>query len=169
MNEPEEAAGPAIEAAGAVPEEVVSAPEIPAVAGALSVFLQGPLQVATGEEFVLAIAVDGARNLASAPLIVSFPVAQLAFVRAEEGDLLGRGGAKTVFTASADSKQGRVIVGGKQVSAGVGASGAGTLARLVFRGKAPGPAMVTLGRFNFQDAVGNRLPATSESFNLEVR
>lgn len=156
--------------AAVVPVPQVSMPGTQAagVADQTRLLLRGPTLVKVGEEFTVDIAVDGAAGLYSAPFFLNFPPGNLEFVRAEEGDLLGRDGTATIFTTSVNRTSGQLIVGTKQGAGGAGASGAGTLARVVFKAKAPGKTLLTLDRINFRDTGGRRLPVEAASLAIEV-
>jgi len=150
-----------------VPTVVVPPLEIPPPER--RVFLAGPEAVKNGEEFAVAVNVDGMQQLYSAPLFVGYDAGRLEFVRAEEGDFLKQGGSATIFTTSAMREKGQLIVGHKQGVGGSGASGSGTLFRLFFRAKAAGQARLDLDRINFRDPAGNRLTVSAAGLALEVR
>lgn len=133
------------------------------------VFFQGPLLVKVGEQFSLDVQVDEVENLYSAPLFVGYDAKSLTLVRAEEGSFLKQGGQTTIFTTSDDSERNQLIVGYKQGVGGKGASGSGTLFRLVFRAKAAGKAVLDLNKINFRDPGGNRLSIDRSDLTVEVR
>ncbi len=159
-------AAPPASAAGSVTmpsEEAAAVPETG------KVFVRGPGRVKVGEEFSVEVAVDSLHDLYSAPFFLVFPPQLCTFVRVEEGDFLGSGGQTTLFTASANEKNGQLIIGTKQGPTGAGASGSGTLARIVFKAKAAGSGDIHLDRINFRDPAGRRLPVAAEGLPIEVR
>ena len=133
------------------------------------VFFQGPVLVKVGEQFSLDVQVDEVENLYSAPLFVGYDAKSLTLVRAEEGSFLKQGGQTTIFTTSDDSERNQLIVGYKQGVGGKGASGSGTLFRLVFRAKAGGKAVLDLNKINFRDPGGNRLAIDRSDLTVEIR
>lgn len=133
------------------------------------VFLRGPTLVKAGEEFVVEVDVDNLHDLYSAPFFLNFPPQLCVFTRVEEGGFLGSGGQPTIFTSSANQKNGQLIIGTKQGNNGSGASGSGTLARVVFTAKTPGSGDLSLDRINFRDPSGGRLPVAAEGLRIEVR
>jgi general secretion pathway protein D len=132
-------------------------------------FLAGPALVKEGEEFAVDVLVEGMQNLYSAPLFIGYDPQMLEFVRAEEGDFLKQGAQTTIFTSSANTAAGQVIVGNKQGAGGRGTSGGGKLLHLAFKAKAVGVASLGLDRLNFRDPDGNRLPVTTAGITVEVR
>ncbi len=140
-----------------------------AAPGQARVFLRGPTLVKAGEEFVVEVDVDSLHDLYSAPFFLNFPPQLCTFTRVEEGGFLGSGGQPTIFTSSANQKNGQLIIGTKQGNAGSGASGSGTLARIVFTAKAAGSGDLSLDRINFRDPSGGRLPVAAEGLRIEVR
>lgn len=133
------------------------------------VFLAGPTLANIGQEFAVDVSTTGMQALYSAPLFVNYDPQQLDFVRAEEGSFLKQQGQSTIFTTSVDRAAGKLIVGYKQGVGGAGASGGGTLFRLLFKAKAAGNAVLGLDRINFRDPAGNRLTVTAAGMTVEVR
>jgi general secretion pathway protein D len=181
-NGPSPAAAPASTGAPAMPGMAEAPPSEAGVAtvamprrealaapGQARVFLRGPTLVKAGEEFVVEVDVDSLHDLYSAPFFLNFPPQLCTFTRVEEGGFLGSGGQPTIFTSSANQKNGQLIIGTKQGNAGTGASGSGTLARVVFTAKAAGSGDLSLDRINFRDPSGSRLPVAAEGLRIEVR
>lgn len=169
------AAGPALPApppspaAEAVAQVAIPGSEIAGVAKGGRVFFQGPQLVKVGEQFTLDVQVDEVEQLYSAPLFVGYDAQSLSLVRAEEGSFLKQGGQTTIFTTSDDAERNQLIVGYKQGVGGKGASGSGTLFRLVFRAKAAGKAVMDLNKINFRDPSGNRLSIDRSGLTVEIR
>lgn len=122
-----------------------------------------------GQEFTLAIQVNGIYRLYSAPLFVNYDPALLEFVDSKEGTFLGQGGQTTVFSYSPNTVTGQVVVGYKQGVGGSGASGDGSLFTLRFRAKAAGTARVELNRINFRDPAGTRLAVEPTTASIAIR
>ncbi|WP_305042957.1 cohesin domain-containing protein [Geoalkalibacter sp.] len=153
-------------------EAVVVAPivpiEIAGVPGMGQVFLGGPELVRQGETFALSINVAEVQSLYSAPLYLNFDADKLEFVRAREGDFLKSGQRPTIFTSSI-ARPGTLIVGYKQGTGDVGASGGGELFRVEFRARAPGVTQVEVDRVNFRNPAGERISVVPTAKRVEVR
>lgn len=160
---------PPAPAAEPVAQVAIPGSEIAGVAKGGRVFFQGPQLVKVGEQFTLEVQVDEVENLYSAPLFVGYDALSLSLVRAEEGSFLKQGGQTTIFTTSDDAERNQLIVGYKQGVGGKGASGSGTLFRLVFRAKAAGKAVMDLNKINFRDPGGNRLSIDRSGLTVEIR
>lgn len=160
---------PPAPAAEPVAQVTIPGSEIAGVAKGGRVFFQGPQLVKVGEQFTLEVQVDEVENLYSAPLFVGYDAQSLSLVRAEEGSFLKQGGQTTIFTTSDDAERNQLIVGYKQGVGGKGASGSGTLFRLVFRAKAAGKAVMDLNKINFRDPGGNRLSIDRSGLTVEIR
>ena len=168
-------AGPVLPVPAPVPggepvaQVAIPGTEIAGVRKGGRVFFQGPQLVKVGEQFTLEVQVDEVEQLYSAPLFVGYDANSLSLVRAEEGSFLKQGGQSTIFTTSDDAERNQLIVGYKQGVGGKGASGSGTLFRLVFRAKAAGKAEMDLNKINFRDPGGNRLSIDRSGLTVEVR
>ncbi|MHB1397589.1 MAG: secretin N-terminal domain-containing protein [Trichloromonadaceae bacterium] len=160
---------PPAPAAEGLAQVSVPGTEIAGVRKGGRVFFQGPVLVKVGEQFSLDVQVDEVENLYSAPLFVGYDGTSLTLVRAEEGSFLKQGGQTTIFTTSNDSERNQLIVGYKQGVGGKGASGSGTLFRLVFRATAAGKAVLDLNKINFRDPGGNRLSIDRSGLTVEIR
>lgn len=114
--------------------------------------------------------VSDVENLSSAPLFVNYDQQLISYVRTEEGDFLKQSGQQpTIFTSSPNPLRGELILGSKQGVGSEGANGSGTLARIYFKGTAPGTAVVRPNRVNFRSAVGTRLKTQVEPFLIEIK
>ncbi len=143
--------------------------EISAPVAAAKLFATGTKLVKVGDEFTVELQVAEVENLYSAPLFVNYDPALLDFVRADEGDFLRAPGQSTVFTSSPNRSRGELIIGNKQGAGGQGASGSGALARIVFRAKQPGSAVIRPNRVNFRDPAGERMAVEVEQFAVEIQ
>jgi general secretion pathway protein D len=165
VTSPVEPAAPVVATPPAEPPIVLPMP--PKSPAKLS--LGGADTVAVGQEFSLAVQVNGIERLYSAPLFVSYDPTLLEFIDAQEGTFLGQNGQTTVFSYSPSPTTGQVVVGYKQGVGGQGASGSGSLFTLRFRTKAAGSAKVELNRINFRDPTGTRLSVEPASAGIIIR
>ncbi len=100
--------------------------------------------------FVLQIDADQMTGLYGLGFDLSYPTAQLTYVSAEEGPFLGAGGVGTSIQV-VDAGAGRLIVGASRQGDVSGASGSGTILRLVFSVGAAGSGSL---QFSSQSAFG---------------
>jgi len=126
------------------------------------VILSSPKAVyAVGEQVPIEIRVMGAQNVGSIPFHLRFNPQVLEFVApATEGDFMNSDGAPTVFVATPVQGGGEVVVGASRVGQTEGASGAGTLATMMFVAKAAGPANFTFTGAAVKDPNAVNLPAS---------
>jgi len=133
------------------------------------VFVSGTQLVNVGDEFTVDLQVSEVDSLYSAPLFINYDPMLLDFVRADEGDFLRLPGQSTVFTSSPNRSRGELIIGNKQGAGGSGASGSGTLTRVVFKAKQAGKAVIRPNRVNFRDPSGTRMAVSVDQFTVEIR
>lgn len=165
-----------LEVASARPESVGTSGEVAIAADAIAglaapgrVFFRGPQAVAVGEEFAVELIATEMANLFSAPVFVGYDGQRLELLRTEEGEFLRQKGQTTVFMSNADLEPNQVIVNSMQEVGGQGASGSGTLFRLVFAAKDTGRTALVLRRLVFRDPAGNLLPVEHSDLMVEVR
>jgi general secretion pathway protein D len=132
-------------------------------------FVSGAQLVDVGDEFSVELQVSEINSLYSAPLFVNYDPILLDFVRADEGGFLRAPGQSTVFTSSPNRSRGELIIGNKQGAGGEGASGSGTLTRIIFKAKKAGNAVIRPNRVNFRDPSGSRMPINVDQFKVEIR
>jgi general secretion pathway protein D len=142
-------------------------PPVAEVAGRIK--LQAPPVVEIGETFILTVSADEQEALHSAPLILGFPPGQLEVVSIDEGDLLGQGGATTLFSSSIDRNEGRILVNYNRQPGMAGVSGSGSLVKVTFQAKAAGKGSLELVSGSFQDAAGQTVPMEPVLMTIEVR
>jgi general secretion pathway protein D len=166
-----QAAGEAVPAEGMSQPSAVAPPATtdlaPQRTASLSFLV--PSQVAKGEVFSATVHVGAVEKLYSAPLFVGYDPAALELVSIAEGDFLKQGGQTTVFSSAPNPKTGQIIVGYKQGSGGVGASGSGELFSLTFKAIAEGATSLEMNRVNFRNPQGDRLQVAPETATIEVR
>lgn len=140
----------------------------PVVEARPKVYIQGAQLVRVGETFTVNFYVDEISDLYSAPLYVQYDTRLFQFVGAEEGSFLKQGTSPTIFTHTALSDSGRIIVGLKQGSGGKGISGSGELFRMTFKALSPGKGEIAPTRTNFRNPGGERLRVDSSGLTIEV-
>jgi general secretion pathway protein D len=135
--------------------------------GPPELFVSGPAVIKQGDIFQLTVDVARAENVYGAPLQVVYDPNILDFMSAQEGVFLGRDQQRTLFTSHVDIQTGRVHVANSQLGKSTGASGAGSLVRLVFRARKPGQTQVGVDNVELQDIEGR--PLTLETRGLSLR
>ncbi|MEZ4598980.1 MAG: cohesin domain-containing protein [Syntrophotaleaceae bacterium] len=131
--------------------------------------LEAPDHVTVGDSFSLSVKIDQQENLVGAPLTLSFSPGHLEVVGIDEGDLLRRDGVNTLFSSTIDRHQGQIMIEHQRQPGAPGISGGGTLARVIFRAKAPGIISVELDSGSFIDPAGGLSAMGSARTNIEVR
>lgn len=137
-------------------------------------------RAAIGSQVVVQIRIRGASEVGSVPFTLQFDPAILEFdgAASTEGDFLRKNGAQTIFLASPiageegveENAKGRasIAVGLSRLEAS-GASGRGTLCRLVFRAKQTGSTTLEFSRARVLDAVASPLPSRFTGTRVEVQ
>lgn len=132
------------------------------------VYAQSPQLVRLDEVFTVTFFVNEIKNLFSAPLYVKYDTRLFEFIGAAEGSFFKQGGGSTIFTHTALSGGGRIIVGFKQGAGGNGVTGDGDLFSMQFKALAEGGAEISPARTNFRTAFGERLHVDTAGVRIEV-
>jgi len=113
-------------------------------------------RVAAGERLTVAVEAAAVRGVSHLPLTLTYDPAVLAFESAEAGDFLGgvgAGGAQGEAQVMADaSHPGKLVLGASRLGEASAVRGEGTVARVVFRALAPGPARIDFSHPEALDA-----------------
>jgi hypothetical protein len=103
-----------------------------------------------------------------APLHLIFDAKLMAFVDGAPGDFLTRGGSSIVFLADGLSRPGDVAVAAGRVERQQGASGAGLLCRVRFRGVESGTTPFVVGRAMAWGVEGEELTVLADGTTVVV-
>jgi general secretion pathway protein D len=119
----------------------------PAAAAAVRLWLEPDRpRLAAGELLTVAVEAAAVRGVSHLPLTLTYDPAVLAFESVAAGDFLGgvgAGGAQGAAQVMADaSRPGTLVLGASRLGEAPAVSGEGTVARIVFRALAPGPARI---------------------------
>ena len=137
-------------------------------------------RAAVGSQVVVQIRIRGASDVGSVPFTLQFDPAILEFdgVASTEGDFLRKDGAQTIFLASSVAGEGgtqesansraSIAVGLSRLGT-TGATGRGTLCKLVFRAKKAGATTLEFSRARVLDAVASPLPSRFTGARVEVQ
>lgn len=124
-------------------------------AGANSVFLaSGP--ASTASTLFLEVRASQVTDLYGVAFDLTYPSAQLQFVQATPGGLLGAAGSVQAVTSGA----GALIVGGTHLGNVPGSTGSGVIMTLQFNAIAAGEGQLSFSRNSALDSDGGLLPVT---------
>jgi len=142
----------------------------PAPRGELQIVLAAS-QSAIRAGAIVTVDVMAASNTAvlDAPLHLSFDPKIVEFVDGVPGDFLTQGGSSVVFFADGNSRPGDVAVAAGRVERQQGASGAGLLCRVRFRGIAPGTTPVVVGQAKAWDVRGQEMGVNTAGTSVEIQ
>ena len=136
--------------------------------GPPKLFVSGPAVIKQGDIFQLTVDVAQAEKVYGAPMQVVYDPNILDFMSAQEGVFLGREQQRTLFTSHVDIQAGRVHIANSQLGKSSGASGAGSLVRLVFRARKQGQTQVGVDNVELLDFEGQPLTAETRGLSLRV-
>jgi len=146
VGSPGPGAGPSTEPPPEEPEDAVNL-----------VLLPASNNVTLGQEFTVDLVVEGASDLFSAGVQLSFDGAVLQYVDADRGGFLASDGAEATFTA-APSGEGRVATGMSRLGNVGGMAGSGPLARFTFRAVGEGRTNITISAGTLRGLDGRPMP-----------
>jgi len=155
----------------AVPETVIK-PAIPVVVtppqrGLLQI--TAPTSIALGQQFSLEVKVSDVKELASAPLVLTYDPIFVEFVSAAEGSFLKKDGKLVAFSSKADAASGTVTITLARAAGSGGVTGAGTLVSAMFRAKNQGPASFGFRNVSFSSADGKPLTILPFTTAVDIR
>jgi hypothetical protein len=125
-------------------------------------------EIATGAIITVDVMAASDRAVVDAPLHLTFDPNVVEFVDGTVGEFLAQGGSSVVFFADGRTHPGDVAVAAGRVERASGASGAGLLCRVRFRGTAAGTTPVVVGRAQAWGVDGQELLVTSAGTNVVV-
>lgn len=126
----------------------------------------GSPTAAVGQQVILNITIQGARDLTSAPFHLVFNQSVLQYVSGEQGPFLGSDGRQVLFMAAPVSSGGRIVVGLSRLGPGAGISGNGLLCRMVFRVIRSGDAGIGLDQVVLWNSALQPVPVSAEAVSL---
>jgi hypothetical protein len=122
--------------------------------GGTQVVVIGPARARTGEQLTFQIGLEGAVDVAHAPLRVDFDPAVLQFAGAHEGTAFSMDGVATQFLAVPDSSGGRVEIALSRMPPARGIHGGGALCTLTFTAIGTGTSPIVISRGRLMDTTG---------------
>ena len=125
--------------------------------------------VASGAIVTVDVMASSSSSVVDAPLHLTFDPNVLAFVDGAPGDFLTQGGSSMVFLADGSSRPGDVAIAAGRVERDHGASGAGLLCRVRFRGIGAGTTPVLVGEAKAWGTRGEALTVLAGRTDVVVR
>ena len=125
--------------------------------------------IAAGTMVTVDVMASSSAAVVDAPLHLTFDPNVLEFVDGAPGDFLAQGGSSIVFLADGQSRPGDVAVAAGRVEREHGASGAGLLCRVRFRGARAGATPVVVGDAKVWGVRGEQLTVVAGGTNVVVR
>jgi general secretion pathway protein D len=147
----------------------VAAPGIPVPAQRGFLQIGAPASTGIGQVFTLDVKATSISDLSGAPFVLTYDPIFVEFVSASEGDFLRNDGAATVFGSAVSAATGTVSINLARAPGKTGASGAGTLASLVFRAKQKGPASFGFRNVSFTSSDNRTLSVLPFSAAVEIK
>jgi len=126
-------------------------------------------EVAAGEIVTVDVMASSSTAVVDAPLHLTFDPNAVEFVDGVPGDFLTQGGSSVVFLADGRSRPGEVAIAAGRVAREQGASGAGLLCRVRFRGLGVGATPVVVGQAKAWGTAGETLTVRSAATTVVVR
>jgi len=126
-------------------------------------------EIATGAIVTVDVMASSSTAVVDAPLHLSFDPNVLGFVDGAPGDFLTQGGSSVVFLVDGQSHPGDVAVAAGRTERERGASGAGLLCRIRFRGVGVGATPVVVGQARAWGTAGETLAVRSAGTTVVVR
>lgn len=131
--------------------------------------ITAPASVTLGQQFSLDVKANDVKELAAAPLVLTYDPIFVEFVSAAEGTFLNQDRKPTVFYSKVDAASGTVMITMARGAGTGGVSGSGTLFSARFRTKNQGPASFGFRNVNFTTVDGKPLTMLPFSTAVDVR
>ncbi len=145
------------------------------VAGPMSFVLAapgGPLTV--GNNFAVPVILNGAQDVVSVPLQITYDSSKLALVRVNSGSLLGKDGQAESLVHTDDAVEGSptmhtITIADSRPPGVAGVSGSGAVCVLVFEAKAAGASDLVVTRPGAMDSAQRPIPASAMPAHIVVQ
>lgn len=151
--------------------ESVEEPVLPTLSesGQPSFLLTAPRSVTVGDTFEVVVGITGATDLHSASMNFSCNGDRVEVLEISQGDFLGKGGEQTRFSARQGPETRDYAIAFNLPESQAGASGDGTLAKLLCKATHAGQVLLGIEGTDFLDSQGRpmTLPARKLLFNVE--
>jgi general secretion pathway protein D len=168
-------AAPGGEAPGAVPAQAPSseqpAPAPPQAAPGAASFVFDPANVTqpTGSTFTVNVMLNGAQNVYSVPLQVSYDPKVLQVVNVSNGGLLSQDGQAVALVHRDDNSTGALQITATRPPGASGVSGQGAVVTLTFLAKGSGQSTLTISKGGARDPAMQALPVAGAVATITVQ
>ncbi len=129
----------------------------------------GDATIAPQGEISLSVQIDNVEALSSATMSIAYDPTVLSFKQATEGDLLDADGLETAFTSSSAQGSNVIDVQMSRILDEEGASGAGDLFVVVFKGERTGTSRVDIRNLRLTDLSGRPIRADIAHATITVK
>ena len=145
-------------------------PAAPQPAGnAVVRFLPPQAETSAQGTMTVALIIENATDVASAPLQVTFDSKVVKLNDAGRGDFFSSDGQTPMFTKNIQNDAGAAAVNLRRLPNTAGVSGSGVLTTLVFQGVAKGTATVTIPNLIVRDSQGKPVFSGSPQMTINVK
>ena len=128
-------------------------------------------QVETGQSatFSVSVQIEGATDVASAPMQIRFDPKMLRLNDVVRGEFLSSDGQQPVFTKNIMNDAGVASIQLSRMPGSPGSSGAGALVTLSFQTVGKGTTAVTIPYLGVKTSQGQDVPAAAPQLNVNIR
>lgn len=158
----------------AVPQQPPAAPPEPQLtprgpASASFAFDPPSISQHAGSTFTVNVLLNGAQNVSSVPLELSYDPKLLQVVNVSNGGLLAQDGQIVTVTHREDDSSGVMHVTAARPPGATGISGQGTVVTLTFMAKAPGQGALTIARGGARDPAMQAVPVNGVAATVTIQ
>jgi general secretion pathway protein D len=122
-----------------------------------------------GETSTIGLAIDGARDLFSVPLLLQYNPAVIQVEEVRNGGFLSGGTQEIAIVQRVDQAQGHAIVSATRQPNTQGVNGSGTLLGIIVRAVGPGTSKLQIGLVNAKDSQQRSLAITAGEATIQVQ
>jgi len=122
-----------------------------------------------GSTFTVNVLLNGAQNVSSVPLELSYDPKLLQVVNVSNGGLLAQDGQIVTVTHREDDSSGVMHVTAARPPGASGISGQGTVVTLTFMAKAAGQGSLTIGRGGARDPAMQAVPVNGAAATVTIQ
>ena len=144
-------------------------PDGPAGGAAAFVFDPASLTQAPGSTFAVNVLLNGAQNVYSVPLQVSYDPKILQVVNVSNGGLLSQDGQTVAIVHRDDDSTGTLQITATRPPGTAGVSGQGTVVTLTFMAKASGQSTLAISKGGARDPAMRALPVAGAVATVTVQ
>ncbi|HTP34336.1 MAG TPA: cohesin domain-containing protein [Candidatus Acidoferrales bacterium] len=165
---PPATAPPETATAGTTPR--AQTPDSSNPAGSATVrFLPPVVNTSTGSSITVALIVENAKDVVSAPLQVQYDPKVVKLNDVGRGDFFSADGQVPVFTKNIQNDAGLAAINLNRLPGSAGSSGSGVLVTLVFQAVAPGTAAIRVPSLSVRDSQGLVVASGTPSMTINVK